>query len=92
MSGDKKAKSALTAALSGAPAAAAGPPNPSSAAVGGLGSLDAFPCLLCAPDDGSPLPDALADGISSIDLSKVQIVGSLPTRTSLPNGTQLVRS
>lgn len=85
MSGAPK-KSLLSAALSGAPTPAVAPPPPAPA---GLGSLEAFPCLLHAPDDGTSL-EGLTEGINSIDLSRVQIVGSVPTNTTLPNGRQLV--
>eukprot|EP00775_Hariotina_reticulata_P008709 gene8709-8890_t len=81
-------KSLLSAALSGAPAPAAVAAAPVVTAFSG--NLAAFPCLVCAPDDGTPLNlDAIAEGIDSIDLNKVQIVGSLPTNTSLPDGRQL---
>lgn len=82
-------KSALTAALSGAPGQAAPAPPPPGPKLGGLGNLAAFPCLEHAPDDGTPLPvDELAGGLESLDLGKVTVVGSLPTNTTL-NGRQL---
>lgn len=80
-------KSALTAALSGVPTSSA--PSVPSTALLGLGSLDAFPCLAHAPDDGSSV-DGLAEGVEALDLSKVQLVGSVPTNTTAPNGRQLV--
>ena len=95
MSGAPKRPSALTAALSGAPgaAAAAPPPAPSSHFRCGVDSY-AFPCLAAAPDDGTPVPSMaeLVDGLDSIDLKATTLVGSAPTRTSLPNGTPLVRA
>jgi len=92
-------KSLLSAALSGQPAAAPGAPGSGGVATAtkpGLFKplLDnyAFPCLVHAPDDGTPVPDAsdLADGLEAIDLKHYTVVGSAPTRTSLPNGTPLV--
>lgn len=83
-------KSALTAALSGAPAAPAGVAPPKHPSL--IKPQDnPFPCLVHAPDDGTPVPDAseLIEGLESIDLKQVTIVGSAPTRTSLPNGTPL---
>jgi hypothetical protein len=89
-----KKTSLLSAALSGqpaAPAASAAPPKPSLFKP--LLDNYAFPCLVHAPDDGTPVPDVseLADGLDSIDLKEFTVVGSAPTRTSLPNGTPLVR-
>jgi hypothetical protein len=87
-------KSALTAALSGAPAPANAPKPPTPAGSGR--SLDpfVFPCLLHAPDDPSDAlgsgADGLADAISSIDLKSVHAVGSVPTNIMMPNGTPLV--
>jgi hypothetical protein len=85
-----KKVSALSAALSGAPVAA--PPPPASS-TGASRSLAVFPCLACAPDDGSDLPDLseLADGLDGLAVKGYTVVGSAPTRTSLPNGTPLVR-
>jgi hypothetical protein len=90
-SNTKKKASALTAALSGAPVAAP-PPAPSSKS-GGSRSLSVFPCLAYAPDDGSELPDLseLTDGLDALEVKGYTVVGSAPTRTSLPNGTPLVR-
>ena len=83
-------KSALTAALSGAPTPAITiPASSGTKGFAGLGSLEAFPCLFHAPDDGTAL-NTLAEGIDSIDLSKVHVVGSVPTNTLAPNGKQLV--
>jgi hypothetical protein len=84
-------KSALTAALSGAPAAPVPAAKPPSAFRPVLDNY-AFPCLQHAPDDGTPVPDLseLVDGLESIDLKSYTVVGSAPTRTSLPNGTPLV--
>lgn len=83
-------KSLLSAALSGAPAPVAIAPAP--VVTSSFGNLAAFPCLLHAPDDGTPLNiDTIAEGIDSIDIKKVHVVGSLPTNTSLPDGRQLVR-
>lgn len=86
MSGAPK-KSLLSAALSGAPTPTT-PAVPPTVGLSGLGSLEAFPCLLHAPDDGTAL-DGLVGGIESMDLSKVHVVGSVPTNTMLPNGKQL---
>ncbi|KAI8466821.1 MAG: ATP-grasp domain-containing protein [Monoraphidium minutum] len=82
-------KSALTAALSGAPAPAVAP-KPASIFRPVLDNY-AFPCLHHAPDDGTPVPDLseLVDGLEAIDLKSYTVVGSAPTRTSLPNGTPL---
>ncbi len=82
-------RSALTAALSGAPA----PAVPLKASASSLLPPDnyAFPCLLCAPDDGtSTSVDSLSDAIEAVDLKTVTIVGSAPTNTVLPNGKELV--
>lgn len=84
-------KSALTAALSGAPAAPTAVPKPQTSFRPVLDNY-AFPCLQHAPDDGTPLPEIsdLVEGLESIDLKSYTVVGSAPTRTSLPNGTPLV--
>lgn len=83
-------KSALTAALSGASAPASSAPSSGNfKGLAGLGNLDAFPCLFHAPDDGTAV-ETLAEGIESIDLSKINVVGSVPTNTLAPNGRQLV--
>ena len=85
-------KSALTAALNtGAPAAPVPLQKPQSSFRPVLDNY-AFPCLQHAPDDGTPVPDLseLVDGLESIDLKSYTVVGSAPTRTSLPNGTPLV--
>lgn len=84
-------KSALTAALSGAPAPSAAPPKPPSMFKPLLDNY-AFPCLVHAPDDGTPVPDVteLADGLESINLKEYTVVGSAPTNVTLPNGTPLV--
>lgn len=82
-------KSALTAALSGAPPPETSKYSAAPKALAGLGNLDAFPCLFHAPDDGTAL-ETLAEGIDSIDISKVHVVGSVPTNTLAPNGKQLV--
>ncbi|GBF94434.1 hypothetical protein Rsub_07248 [Raphidocelis subcapitata] len=92
MAAPPKKASALTAALSGAPApASAGAPPRAPGLFKPLLDNYAFPCLVHAPDDGTAVPDAseLADGLESIDLKSYTVVGSAPTRTSLPNGTPL---
>jgi hypothetical protein len=94
MAAPPKKASALTAALSGAPAAPAAAAPARAPLFKPLLDNYAFPCLIHAPDDGTAVPDAseLADGLESIDLKAYTVVGSAPTRTSLPNGTPLVRA
>lgn len=84
-------KSALTAALSGAPAAPVALQAKPQASFRPVLDNYAFPCLQHAPDDGTSVPDLseLVDGLDSIDLKSYTVVGSAPTRTSLPNGTPL---
>ena len=80
-------RSALTAALSGAPAAPAAAPAAKAPAHATGVSLDnyAFPCLAFATEDGSPRmsEDTVEDIVQ--DLSSITIVGSAPTSTSLGN-------
>lgn len=79
-------KSALTAALSGAPAAAASATIPGS-------TLDpaVFPCIPYADVvDGKVGPaDVVADELAGLDLSRIAIVGSAPTNVFL-DGVPLV--
>lgn len=90
-------KGLLSAALSGAPGAAA-PPAPPAAPTLFRPVVDnyAFPCLAHAPDDGTPVPSMseVVDGLEGLNLGSFKdlVVGSAPTaRASLPDGTPLVR-
>ena len=80
-------RSALTAALSGAPAPAV-PPAP--AAAGGTTHLDpqAFPCIAYADVVDGKLED-IVEALGDLDLSSIAIVGSAPTSV-LMNGVTLV--
>jgi len=82
-------KSALTAALSGEPAAAA-PATAAHKPALALPDNYAFPCLLHAPDDGSAPLGAIQEGLESLGIKQYTVVGSAPTNTLLPNGTPLV--
>lgn len=85
-----KKASALTAALSGAPATGGAPPKPPGGPSKPLDNY-AFPCLLDAPDDGTEIDGELAEGVDALALRHSTVVGSAPTNTLLPNGTPLVR-
>lgn len=83
-------KSALTAALAGGTPipTVPQPTNKSSS----LGNLAAFPCLWPEGQEGEVPPSAAAPPAEQFeDPYSTPAVGSLPTRTSLPGGKQLVR-
>jgi hypothetical protein len=83
-------KSALTAALTGEPAPAAGPGPAAPKPAVPLPDNYAFPCLLHAPDDGSGELGSIQEGLESLGIKGYTVVGSAPTNTLLPNGRPLV--
>lgn len=83
-----KKASALTAALSGAPAPGGADAKVSVKPAGNKLDNAAFPCLAYAREGAAQ--EAVTEAMGGLDLSSVVIVGSAPTRIEA-NGMNLVR-